>query len=112
MAAWAAVGNTTKSPAEGGGTVTVSTVMVLVSARVSAVAMTREVPAATPVTRPVAETVATAGVTLRQAIVRPVSTAPAASRSVAVSCWVAPGAIIAVGGVRVTEATGFGDGGG
>jgi hypothetical protein len=70
----------------------------------SAVAVIVADPAPTAVTRPVPLTVATAGALEVQVTSRPVRSAPLASRAVAVSCWVAPGASDAVGGVTVTEA--------
>ena len=63
-------------------------------------------PAATPVTSPLALTVAAAVLPLVQVTARPVSTLPAASFVVAVSCTVPPGPIVAVVGVTITEATG------
>src|SRR6266566_539329 len=63
-------------------------------------------PAATPVTNPVGLTLASATLLLTHVTRRPVSTFPAASFVVAVSCTDPPGAIAAVGGVTVTEATG------
>jgi hypothetical protein len=62
-------------------------------------------PAAMPVTSPVDETVAIAPL-LVHVTSRPVSTFPAASVVVAVSCTVAPTTTIAVAGVTVTDATG------
>src|SRR5207245_2032131 len=63
-------------------------------------------PAATPVTSPAADTVATAGFELVHATARPVSTLPAASLGVAVSCTVLPTYTFAVVGLTTTEATG------
>jgi hypothetical protein len=60
------------------------------------------VPGTTPVTSPVAETVATAGLTTAQVTGRPVSAFPAESRAVAVSCCVPPTTIVAAGGVTAT----------
>ncbi len=65
-------------------------------------------PAVTPVTSPVDETVATAALLVVHVTVRPVSTFPAASCVVAVSCTVAPTATAAGVGVTVTDATGAG----
>jgi hypothetical protein len=61
-------------------------------------------PAATPLTRPLALTVATAGAELVQVKVRPLSVLPAASFAVAASCTVAPAATLAVLGVMATDA--------
>src|SRR5207247_9762829 len=63
-------------------------------------------PAATPVTSPLAETVATAGALLDQVTIRPVSTLPAESFVVAVSCTVAPAMRLFDAGDTVTVATG------
>src|SRR5882672_3075138 len=63
-------------------------------------------PAETPVTNPVGFTVATAVLLLVHITRRPVRTFPTASFVVAVSCTDPPGAIVAVAGVTVTEATG------
>jgi len=65
-------------------------------------------PAATAVTRPFASTVATALLFEDQVTVRPVSTVPLTSVSVAVNCCVGvtPSTRLAVGGVTVTVLTG------
>jgi hypothetical protein len=63
-------------------------------------------PAATPVASPVEFTVVTAGLLVAQVTVRPVSTFPAASLVVAVSCTVTPTSTVA--GATVTDATGTG----
>src|SRR2546422_8095146 len=63
-------------------------------------------PAATPVTSPVADTVAMAGFALVHVIARPVRTLPAASLGVAVSCAVLPTKTFVVAGLTATEATG------
>jgi hypothetical protein len=63
-------------------------------------------PAAIPVTKPVASTVATALLLEDHVTVRPVSTVPFASLATAVSCCVPPTATLAVPGVTVTVATG------
>jgi hypothetical protein len=65
-------------------------------------------PAATPVTRPFASTVATKGAPEIHATARPVSTLLLASRNVAVSCRVAPTMIVAESGETLTNATGGG----
>src|SRR6059036_54795 len=72
----------------------------------SLVAVIVAVPAATPVTRPVADTLAIAPFELAQLITRPLSTLPAASFGVALSCVVAPTKTFAVAGLTVTDATG------
>src|SRR5438094_6519186 len=72
----------------------------------SEVAVMPALPAATAVTRPVAETVATAVFVLAQLIVRPVSTLPLASLSTAVACVVWPTMRLLVPNDTVTEATG------
>ena len=63
-------------------------------------------PAATAVTRPDAETVATAPLALVQLTVRPTRGLPAESCVLAVSCTVWPRNRLAAGGLRLTEATG------
>src|SRR2546427_10037949 len=63
-------------------------------------------PAALPVTRPFASTVARVALLVDHVTVRPVSAVPAASFGVAVSCTVALGEMPAGGGVTSTEATG------
>jgi len=75
---------------------------------VSLVAVIVAPPAATPVTRPFASTVAVAELLELHVTVRPVSTLLAASRSVAVSCCVGvtPSTKLAVAGLSVTVATG------
>jgi hypothetical protein len=65
-------------------------------------------PAVTPVTNPLAVTVANAGALLAHVTTRPLNGLPAASSGVAVSCWVAPNATGAVAGLTVTDATGIG----
>src|SRR3989441_1042338 len=62
-------------------------------------------PAAFPVTRPVASTVAIVASLVCQATARPVSGLPAASFGVAASWTVAPTRAVAAGGVTSTEAT-------
>src|SRR5207247_10923470 len=63
-------------------------------------------PAPTPVTRPLAATVATAVLPLDQLTVRPVSGLPFASFGVADSCCVCPTATLADVGLMPTDATG------
>ena len=69
----------------------------------SAVAVMVALPGATAVTRPVDDTVAKA-LPPDQVTVLFVASA---GRTVAVSCWVAPGVRVAVGGATVTVATGI-----
>src|SRR6266511_1528428 len=62
-------------------------------------------PAATPVTRPLAFTVAMEVLLLAQVTARPASGLPLESFGVATSCTVWPAATVAVGGVTSTDAT-------
>ena len=72
----------------------------------SLVAVIVAVPAATPVTRPAADTVAIAGFELVQVTARPASALPIASRGVAESWAVPPTKTFAEVGLTTTEATG------
>src|SRR2546427_690726 len=90
----------------GGGCTTVTTEVPLF---VSLVAVIVAEPAATPVTRPLALTVATAVLLLDQVTTRPVSGAPLRSLGVAVSCSVRPTCTLAGDGLTVTQATGTAD---
>src|SRR2546425_419405 len=72
----------------------------------SLVAVIVTAPAATPITRPLADTVAIAVFELVHVTARPASTFPAASLGVALSCVVAPTNTVAVAGLTVTDATG------
>src|SRR5881396_2947873 len=85
---------------------TIATVTLAVPLFPSLVAVIVADPAATPVTSPAADTVAIAVFELVHATARPVSTFPAASFGVALSCVVAPTKTFAVAGLTVTEATG------
>src|SRR5438309_1217076 len=85
---------------------TLDTVTAAVPLWPSLVAVTVPAPTATPVTRPLAETVAIAPLLVVQVTVRPVSTLPLASLRVAVSCTVPPTYIFGVVGLTVTDATG------
>src|SRR6266702_2816067 len=85
---------------------TVLTVMVAPPLCPSDVAVIVADPAATPLTTPLALTVATAVLPLDQVIARPESELPFASFGVAVSCIVWPTCTDAVAGVTVTDATG------
>src|SRR5438552_1975726 len=85
---------------------TLDTVTAAVPLCPSLVAVIVAAPAATPVTSPVEDTVATAGVPDAQVTDRPESTLPAASFRVVVSCTVAPTSTTAVAGLTVTDATG------
>src|SRR6184192_1602847 len=86
-------------------TETIATVTLAVPLCPSLVAVIVADPAATPVTSPAADTVAIAVFELVHATPRPVSTFPAASFGVALSCVVAPTKTFAVAGLTVTEAT-------
>src|SRR5437588_2982029 len=76
-----------------------------------AVIMTCWASARTPVTSPVPETVATAGLLLAHVTTRSVSTLPLASFTVATSCTASPTIRLAVGGAMATDATAGGGGG-
>src|SRR5438034_9152096 len=65
-------------------------------------------PAPTPVTRPLADTVATAVLPLDQLTVRPLSRLPFASFGIAASCTVCPTDTLADAGLMLTDATGAG----
>ena len=91
----------TVTKATGGGV----TVMAAVPDFPSLVAVIVADPAATPVTNPVPETLATASLPLVQPIVRPVSAAPPGLFTVAASCTVDPAASDAALGVTSTDAT-------
>src|SRR5438309_551017 len=71
----------------------------------SLVAVRVVVPPATPVTSPVADTVATPQALDVQVINRPDSGRPFASSGVAVNCTVCPTAMLAAAGLRLTDAT-------
>src|SRR6266702_3626588 len=85
---------------------TVLTVMVAPPLCPSDVAVIVADPAATPLTTPLALTVATAVLPLDQVIARPESELPFASFGVAASCIVWPTCTEAVAGLTVTDATG------
>ena len=70
--------------------------------------MSDAVPATDAVTSPVLETIATAAFEVLHVTVRPVSTVPAASFTVAVSCCVAPTVSVTDAGLTSTVATGTG----
>lgn len=76
----------------------------------SLVPMIDAVPAAIAVTRPVGETVATSGLALDQATLRPVRTFPETSRSVTVAWVVWPRVRVADPNDTATDATGAGGG--
>src|SRR6266566_2871708 len=63
-------------------------------------------PVATPVTSPLPFTVATPGASVDHVIALPESGLPLASSGVAVSCCVAPTRIVALVGLKLTDATG------
>src|SRR5438132_434054 len=85
---------------------TVDTVTAAVPACPSLVAVIVTAPTATPVTRPLAETVPTAPLPVVQVSARPLSTLPLASLRVAVSCTVPPTYMLGAVGLTVTDATG------
>jgi len=103
---------TTDATGAGGGGGSDVTVTVAVPLFPSLVAVIVAVPAATPVTSPLPLTVATPDVPLAQLTVRPFSTFPLASFSVALSCTDCPTVRLADAGLTVTVATGAGGGGG
>jgi len=70
------------------------------------VAVIGAVPAARPETSPLALTLATAGAPLAHVTVRPLSTFPALSFTVALSWRLAPRSRVAVAGLITTDATG------
>src|SRR2546428_1436038 len=74
----------------------------------SLVAVMVAAPAATPVTRPLPLTVATAGLPLAHVTTRPTSRLPLASFSVARSCTVPPTETDGLAGPTLTDATGAG----
>src|SRR6266576_2798309 len=104
----------TRSVLVAGATVTVATgtavtVIALVPLLPSLVAVIVADPAETAVTRPLAETVATAGALLDHVTTRPVSVLPAESFVTALNCSVAPLVRLPVAGVTATVATGTND---
>src|SRR6266704_1624145 len=72
----------------------------------SLVAVILAEPTPAPVTRPLAFTVATLAASVDQMIARPESGLPLASSGVAVSCSVPPTIIVALVGLKLTDATG------
>src|SRR5438876_4772989 len=101
----------TKRLADAGLTVTdatgtIVTVMTAVPLLPSLVAVIVAEPAATPVTKPLLLTVATAGLLLAQVTTRPASELPAESLVTAESCRVSPTAMVPDAGLTVTAATG------
>src|SRR6266581_3152028 len=85
---------------------TLDTVTAAVPLCPSLVAVIVAAPTATPATRPLAETVATAPLLVVHVTVRPVSTFPVASLRVAVSCTVPPTYMLGAVGLTATDATG------
>ena len=81
-------------------------VIVLVALCPSLVAVIAAEPAATPLTKPLALTVATPTLLLAHVTVRPLKALPPASLGVAVSWTVCPASTLAVVGLTVTDATG------
>src|SRR5256886_14895252 len=92
----------------GGGGVGVVTVTLAVPLFPSLDAVIVAVPAATPVTSPPAETVATLALFVAQLMLRPLSAVPLASLGVAVSCTVAATSSTGAAGLTLTDATGTG----
>lgn len=90
----------------GGGAVGAFTTTVDVPALPPLVAVIVAVPPATPVTMPAVVTVATLALDVPHVIVRPVSTLPAESLSVALNCTFAPTASVSFLGASDTEETG------
>src|SRR2546425_13223519 len=82
------------------------TVMAAVPLCPSLVAVIVAEPAATPVTNPLALTIATAGLLVAQVTARPLRAVPFESLGVAVNWVVAPIAKLAAVGLTVTKATG------
>src|SRR6266540_1628459 len=101
----APAGSCGQAPLGGGSAVTVRVAVPRCS---SAVAVIVAVPATSPVVSPLPDTVATVGLLELQLTVRPASTLPVASRSVAVNCCVPSAPTLALAGLTVTEATGCG----
>jgi hypothetical protein len=87
----------------GGGDVTTTAMLALTPSTCAEIVAP---PAATAVTRPVDDTVATVAEELDQFTTRSASNAPAVSRTVAVSCVVLPTTSAAVIGETLTEAAG------
>ena len=81
------------------------TVIAVVPSTVPLVAVMVAAPGATAVTNPLPPTVAMAALLEVQAMLRPVSTLPLASFSVAASCCVPPTGNDAVPGATLTDAT-------
>src|SRR6266498_1194571 len=100
----APAGSCGQAPLGGGSAVTVR---VAVPRCPSAVAVIVAVPATSPVVSPLPDTVATVGLLELQPTVRPASTLPVASRSVAVNCCVPSAPTLALAGLTVTEATNY-----
>src|SRR6266571_4926413 len=96
----------TVTDATGAGAGGAVTVIAAVPLLPSLVAVIVAAPALTPVTRPLADTVATAVLPLDQLTVRPVSGLPFASFGVAESCCVCPTNRLADVGLTATDATG------
>jgi len=88
---------------------TTATVIAALPLRPSLVAVIVALPAATPVTSPLAETVATPAALLDQLTARPVRGLLAESSVDALSCSVPPGASAPLAGLTTTEATGTTD---
>src|SRR6266496_1419401 len=93
----------TTPPEPGGTTVTVTVALPLWP---SLVAVIVAGPATSPVTVPLPLTPAIVGLFELHVTTRPVRVFPLASLSVAVNCWTAPTATLALAGLTVTDATG------
>src|SRR5207247_9023966 len=89
---------------------TLDTVIAAVPLFPSLAAVIVAAPVLTPVTRPLADTVATPGLPLNQLTVRPLSRLPFASFGIAASCTVCPTDTLADAGLMLTDATGAGGG--
>src|SRR2546429_8729832 len=92
------------TPTEATGTGLAATAALPVLPTLVAVIVTA--PAATPVTTPLVDTVATVGALDAQVMTRPNNTFPAASVAVPVSCTLAPTNTVAAVGLIATAATG------
>jgi hypothetical protein len=99
--------------ADGGLTITAATLGITVSGALPVwpplVARICAEPAVTAVTTPVCETIATGVLSELHVMVRPVSTLPPASRTIAVACVVCASVIVLDASVTLTDATGIGE---
>src|SRR5919198_2119598 len=90
------------------GTKTADTVAAAVVLFPSLVAVITTLPAETPVTSPLGDTIATSGLELVHSTTRSVKTVPLESRTVATSCVVAPTSMLNASGETEMLATGSG----